>query len=652
MTRKQPELKYFFFTTLLILSVVLLFILSRWLFYLLNTGLFSSTTIEITKALFAGVRFDLSAILYLNAIIILLWLFPHKLRTNSKFRTTVKWSFITINSIALLANCADIVYYRFTLKRTTSDIISYIGVGGDFDKLVPQFLKDFWYIAIIWILMIIVLFKIYGIIERKFLSKIDHYDKTSYLIQSLLFIFALSLTIVGMRGGLQLRPINIITAGNYAEGNANAIVLNTPFTILQTIGKQELKPIDYFNENELNTIYSPAHDSLVNNRIPKEYCTKKNIVIIIVESLSLEHVGFFNKQIPQYKGFTPFIDGIAAKSLTFDGISNGKKSIEGIPAILSGVPTLMSTPFISSPYSGNTFSSLPSILKSKGYSTSFFHGGTNGTMGFDSYCKTAGLEKYFGKSEYNNNADDDGSWGIWDEPFLQYFAQKINSFKQPFLASVFTLTSHHPFKVPEKYIGKFPKGKLPIQETIAYTDYSLSQFFETASKMSWFSNTLFIITADHTSEANLPEYNTDYGMFRIPIIIYDPTTDLSKYSDQKTAQQIDIVPTLLAYLNIQSSGFFFGNNLLDTNSLRFAINYKQPYYQLIENNYLLKFDGDQTKSLFNLAEDKLLNSNVLLKQPIIRTLLEKRVRAFIQQYDNSLIYNKMNFDIRTSQPKN
>lgn len=639
MRRIKPDIRYLIFSILLLSGIGFLFFVSRWLFFVFNNSLIHISTQEAALALFAGIRFDISSILYLNILIIISLLIPLKLRSNSNYRKGVKWTFITINSIALLANYADIVYYRFTLKRTTADIFSFFSVGGDFDKLIPLFLKDFWYIALIWALMVYLIFIGYQYISKKILIKHDVYSASTYIIQGLIFIFALSLSIIGMRGGFQLRPINIITAGKYAQGNANALVLNTPFTIIQTIGKQDLKPLSYFNETELNNIYSPVHQKLKNNKIPNTLCDKKNIVLIIVESLSMEHVGFYNKKNQQT--FTPFIDQLASKSMTFDGISNGKKSIEGIPAIISGIPTLMNTPFISSSYSGNTFESLPEILNKQGYQTAFFHGGTNGTMGFDSYCKAAGFKRYYGKDEYHNSADDDGSWGIWDEPFLQFFKKEIDSFKTPFFASIFTLSSHHPFKIPQKHQGKFPKGKLPIQQTIAYTDYSLSKFFETASKSPWFSNTLFIITADHTSESIDSEYSNDYGQYRIPLIIYDPSHDFSEYSNGNIAQQIDIMPTILAYLNYPKSIFNFGRNLLDTNEQHFAINRTQTDYQIFKDSIFLKFNGESTLAIYNTRNDKALKYNLTSSLSIEKNNLERLLKAFLQQYNNALIYNKM-----------
>lgn len=643
MKQRQYELRYFTFLSLLLCSMIGFYQLGRILFYLLNTSFFELGFAGVVKTLFYGTRFDISAILYLNSIFIILWLIPLRYRMNNHFCKIMKWLFVVINSIALFANLADIIYFRFTLKRTTADIFSYLSVGGEFDKLLPQFLKDFWYIFILFAAMVYGLIKLYQLIEKKTLVKHETPGKSSYFIQGSLFVFVVLMTVFGMRGGIQLRPINIITAGKYMQGNNSVLILNTPFTILQTIGKQELKLLDFYKDKELNEIYNPRHQSLINNVIPKERCNKKNIVIIIVESLSMEHMGFFNQHVSGYKGFTPFLDSIAKRSLAFNGFANGKKSIEGIPAILSGVPTMMNTPFINSPYSGNQFVSLPMELRKRGYSTSFFHGGANGTMGFDTYCKAAGFIDYIGKNQYPNKAkDDDGSWGIWDEPFLSYFAQQLNNTREPFLSAIFTLSSHHPFKIPAQYTGKFPAGKLPIQQTIAYTDYSLAQFFAKASHSKWYSNTLFVITADHTSESSMSEYGNDYGQFRIPILFYDPMADLSVYSSQQTAQQIDIMPTVLSYLGIDHSLFSFGNNLLDTNALHFAINYKQPNYQLLMGDYLALFDGVSTIALYNVAADKMMKENLLSKNPKQNDRSTRILKAFLQQYNAALINNRMN----------
>ncbi len=201
---------------------------------------------------------------------------------------------------------------------------------------------------------------------------------------------------------------------------------------------------------------------------------RKNIVIIILESFSKEYTALGHRQ-----SFTPFLDSLMKVSIVFENAwSNGTKSIEGIPAIISSMPTWMDNPFINSLYCNNNTHSLPLLLKKENYFSAFFHGGINYVLN----KKVLPNKKiYISKSknernEYNNDKDFDGYWGIWDEPFLQFTANKINTFKQPFFCAIFTLSSHHPFKVPEKYQNILPKGKLPIQQSIAYTDLALKKF--------------------------------------------------------------------------------------------------------------------------------------------------------------------------------
>jgi len=157
----------------------------------------------------------------------------------------------------------------------------------------------------------------------------------------------------------------------------------------------------------------------------------------------------------------------------------------------------MNNSIISSSYSINKVKALPVILEENGYNTSFFHGAFNGSQNFDKYCKQAGFNKYYGKNEYVGPEAFDGKWGVFDEEFLQFFAKEISTFKEPFFTTLFTISSHAPYVIPEKYKNKFPKGKNELHETIAYTDYALKQFFNTAKKQPWYNNTIFIITADN-----------------------------------------------------------------------------------------------------------------------------------------------------------
>lgn len=618
-----------------IIIILLLYSISRFLFIVCNQHYFKDISIiEYFNIFWGGFRFDISSVLMINSVFIILSILPLWITYNNVYKKVLLYYFYISNSFAILFNFTDIVYFRFTFKRTTSDIFNYMGVGGDFDKLLPQFLKDFWFIPIFWILSI----WLFVFLNNK-INFSGSYNKSlkSNLLHIFVFIIIIFSTVIGIRGGFQLRPLDIINAGKYSNSKNIPLVLNTPFTIIKTIGLPVLQKKEYYsNDVELNKIYSPFH---LRNSISND-TSNYNVVIVIFESLSQEHIGALNNT-KDYSGFTPFLDSLIKKSYVTSGFANGKRSIEGIPAILASIPTLMNEAYITSMYAGNKINSLASLLRSEGYNTSFFHGGSNGTMGFESFAKVAGFNSYYGRNQYNNETDYDGKWGIFDEPYFQYFANKLNETKQPFFSTIFTLSSHHPYTVPEKYKGKFKKGKLEIQESIMYADFSLRKFFETASKMPWFNKTIFVITADHTSEAYFDYYQNNIGMYSIPIIYYIPNNDSIRFTEKKLSQQTDIMPTVLGLVNFKGNYFSFGNDIFDSTQPNFSISYLNNEYQILKDGFVLRFDGKNSTALYNFKKDSLLKNNLINININQKVKLETFTKAVIQQYNNNMINNRM-----------
>ena len=201
-------------------------------------------------------------------------------------------------------------------------------------------------------------------------------------------------------------------------------------------------------------------------------------------------------------------------------------------------------------------------------------------MNFDNFTLMTGFDKYYGRNEYPGNGDYDGHWGVFDEPYYNFFSRKCSEMKQPFMNVFFSLSSHHPYNLPEAFKGKFPKGTLPIHESVGYADYALGRFFENAKHTAWYHNTLFVITADHTGPSATPEYSTKAGMFRVPILFYHPGSGLNGWTDRVT-QQTDIVPGILDYLHFNESFSAFGNSMFDTTVTPFAVNFTGDVYQVI-----------------------------------------------------------------------
>lgn len=612
-----------------------LFILSnaRVLFFLLNKSRFAGiSTTDFIQTLFYGLRFDIVAATVINALFVFLVLFPVSFFQFKKFRAVLKVVFISANAIALALNMIDAAYFPYTLKRSTLEIFSFFFQRNDAGALLPLFLKEFWYMFILLFLFIILINWLYKLIEKKILFPFgkEENDFKPLVIKSLSFILLMGLCLIGARGGTQLIPLSIIDAGNFVKVQYAPIVLNTPFCMIKSGDLFTLDEKNYMSEAEATALVNPIKKYNYTNAD----FTNKNVVVIILESFSKEYT-----KLGKQKSYTPFLDSLMDNGLVYsNAFANGKSSIKGIPAITASMPSF-NTDYITMVYSNNKIMSLASTLKTKGYKSTFFHGGSNGTMNFDGFCGTAGYDTYFGRTEYNNEKDYDGEWGVWDEPFLQRTAQELDKQTQPFLATVFTLSSHHPFKIPEQYKSKLPKGELPIHKCVAYTDYALQQFFNSIKKSKWFANTLFVFTADHTgpSEKNVI-YSSMYGIFEIPLFFYVPDNSL-KGIDNNVAQQIDIMPTTLSMLKYNKSFFAFGTNLNDSTQTqnRFAINFYNGFYQYFYGNAMLHFNGEKLVAYYDYKADTNLNYNMVKDIPVS----DKKIKAFIQLYNNDIIHNKI-----------
>ncbi|MFH0894872.1 MAG: sulfatase-like hydrolase/transferase [Bacteroidota bacterium] len=616
--------------------IILLFIYecSRLLFYLVNLQYFTSlSSNDVFRSFFFGLRFDLSALLMLNAPFILLLLLPFHFRSKKAFTKYSNLFFYISNSIGIFFNCIDAAYFPFTLKRTTGDVFSFVSTGNDFLKLLPNYMQDFWYVFLLAFVLIAGMIVLDRFLPFKKFNVAPAKNKIKYFgFHLLMLVFVITLSIIGMRGGFQLRPISILTAAEYTDPAGIPLTLNTPFTIIKTYGKRELNEVNYFPPTVAHRLFSPEK-SYISDTIPR----KDNVVIIIMESFSSEYTAMAGAG---KKSYTPFFDSLSNEGLLFThAFANGRKSMEALPAILASMPSLMNNPYITSEFAANRLHGLPAILREMNYNTSFFHGGTNGTMGFDAFSKAAGIENYYGKSQYGNE-DFDGKWGVYDEPYFQYFAKNLNSFPQPFFSVFFSLSSHHPYSIPEKYKNKFPKGTLPIHESIGYADFSLGKFFEFAKKQSWFKNTLFIITADHAAESAGGYYSTRAGSYAIPLLFYKTGSEM-KGRSEVVAQQCDIMPSVLDYLWCNKKFISYGNSVFGENEKHFAINFLNDTYQFISDDYGFILSGATTAGVYNLKLDSLQNKNLSLQKDVFISDKINLLKAIIQSYNHRMITNRL-----------
>ena len=644
-----------------LLNLIIIYIaygICRVAFVMENWGLFASDFqwSSVPEMLHGAWMFDTSAILYTNVLYALLMLIPLHYKEMRGWQMTAKWVYIIVNGACIAANLADCVYFKYTMRRTTNTVFSEFSNEGNIGSIIGvEFLRH-WYLVLLFVVMILAMWKCYlGGGSKNTLRRTSMPQGKGllryYIIQTLCFAIFIPLCICGMRGGATtaVRPITISNANQYvAHPQEAGIVLNTPFSLIRTIGKKVFEIPEFMSEQEMNALYSPVIIPNSSSLIPNS--SKKNVVILIVESFGREYIGGYNKWLDggKYKGYTPFVDSLMQHSQTFlYSYCNGRKSIDGMPSILSGIPMFIE-PFFLTPASMNDVSGIAGELKNKGYYSAFFHGADNGSMGFEAFARKTGFTDYFGRTEYNadkrfnGDKDFDGMWAIWDEPFLQFFATKMSEFKQPFVSAVFTASSHHPYKVPEEYKDIYKEEGIVIHKCIRYTDNAIRRFFEKAKTKPWYKNTLFVITSDHTNLSDHAYYQTDLGGFCSPIIFFDPSGDIKPGMRDAIAQQIDIMPTVLSYLGYDRPYVAFGCDLLTTSDEdTWAVNYLNGIYQYIKGDWLLQFDGQKAKALYRFRTDLLLKDNLLTKEPKIVKDMERQVKAIIQSYMTRMVNNQL-----------
>ena len=496
---------------MLLRRIVLLYIvllLCRIVFYCYNYALIGPLGWqEVLTLAGGGLKFDTVSVLYANLLFIVLSLLPFHFRERSWYRRILFWYYAVINSLLIVAvNLADCVYFRYTQKRFTSDEIFFTD-NSNSAQLVLKFAAENWYLLLVGAVLIWLFVWGYG---RKITPRSPLREGwVYYSVNTGLLVIAILLGIAGMRGGVtrMTRPITLSNATLYASTSEKAnLILSNPFCILRTIGSGgSVKYTRYFSPEKLDEYFTPTHrpDSSAVN------LEGRNVMVFILESMSAEHSAYLKPELygnGTQPGYTPFLDSLMRQSLCFGQMyANGTRSIQAMPAVLGSIPSFKQ-PFVLMPQSLGKSRQLPQILRDKGYRTAFFCGSERGSMGFGAYARSAGIDRLLSREDYeaaHGTEDFDGYWGIWDEPFLQFTGEELSKMQEPFFATLFTLSSHHPFVVPEQYADKLPAGTTKIHKPVAYEDLAFRNFYRRFKDEEWFRRTIFVFVADHVSSEKM-----------------------------------------------------------------------------------------------------------------------------------------------------
>lgn len=612
------------------------FSISRILFLYYNLDVIEVTTFSQGLYLcYLGLRFDTTSIVYLSSLFIFLSILPGSFVLEKNYQKGVKGLYFFGLLIGVGLNFVDMAYYRYNLMRLNAGLFESIENESNKTTLLFHFLSTYFYLLILFILLFIAWNYFYDkvpLIPQKIKQK-----KTYYIESTFFFLFVVVVCIGGVRGGKFLnatRPIATIHAMEKIKNPQHAdILLNTPFSIFRTLGKTEIQPTNKYTPAQVKAATQPF----------KQYVKTKrdslapNIVLFIIESFGKEYWGAFNEQtqIPNYVSYTPFLDSLGKHSLRFTNFfANGRKSNHAMPSILAGIPSFK-TPYTTSPYVLQPVESALSILNEKKYDTSFFHGAPNGSMGLLGFSSVLGYDHYYGKDEYGNEEDFDGYWGIWDEPFLGYVKTVLDQKQAPFFSTIFTVTSHEPYIIPEKYQGKFPKGNIPMHQCVGYTDYAIQQFFKQAIEEPWFEDTIFLFTADHSNQSDYAEYEKPINRFANSFMIYSPKGQFQGVNEQ-LSQHIDIYPTIVDLVGYEQPFRSWGQSLLSPPVQDpYVVDFFGENYFIMDDEHIIISDGEQILGMYK-EKDRGLKNNLKDQNLSAMNALNEKLNLFIQDYMNRI----------------
>ncbi len=655
MTRSRLRFRCGYYTATvyqLVVSVVALW-LTRFPYYVYNAGEVGEISpAEWMPILWGGLRFDLCAVAYFNLLFIAMRFLPFGFVTRRRWILATNIIFGVCNAVMLALNIADVALSSFIGGRMRWSTLA--GAFGDSNMvgIIISYFHDYWWVYLLAVISIGVTLAVAyipvisgGIIRvgRRWLT---------IALRVLVFIVASFVTIVCIRGQLTelSRPLGIADAMHYGVNAKVNLILNTPFSVLRSIGKVgEIERVVHYGDNELSSMRRSVHHFSVNDTIPGvEKQSGKNVMIIELESGGLMWLDSFNiVEGDEKRGLMPFLDSIATQSLVCRNVmATGVTSVGGTVAIFGGFPTYEPFRYVVSSYNGNVLDTPVNLLKKNGYSAKAYFGGKPGSVNIDQSLIAVGFSDVITCVDYGDYSDYDGTWGIFDHAMGAYAARDMSTLPQPFIAGWFTINAHGPFTVPTDWNADGYKSEhRTVQQSMEYTDRALRHFFNIAKEQPWFDNTVFVITGDHgCRELKHTKYDTPYIKYHIPFIVYTPDGSVKPSEvEGRVMSQIDIAPTLLHIMGYDKPFVSLGTDLFDLSRQHYALSSVNGRLMITGEKYVVMTDMKAAlpDEVYDIVADQSLSTPLDGYDGEEVDSMMRWARAFMQDYTCRMIDNRM-----------
>lgn len=516
-----------------------------------------------------GLRMDIILLCYLAALpVFLISILPNKLL--GKIQGFITAYFIVFLSLILILEMATPNFINEYDTRPNKLFLDYL----IYPKEVLGTLFKSYLLSIIATLMIVTLFIYFLTKYRKLLFGIRPSNDKIKLIAFPMVAF---LVFFGARSSLtSKRPINASNAVFSTDQLTNSLALNSLYTVSfaaysmkneknaeKIYGKMDyaeaLNRVRKYMDAEPSDFKNDSIPLLHKNKADSIVARPYNIVIILEESLGAEYVGALGG-LP----LTPYFDQLTKEGTLFTNLyATGTRSVRGIEAVITGFLPSPSESVVKMGNSQENFYTIASLLKQKGYDTSFIYGGMANFDNMASFFNGNGFDKIIDEDDFDSATSAfHGTWGWSDEDVML----KANAYykslgKKPFMSLIFSSSNHEPFEYPDGRIKQYDTKKNTVNNAMKYADFSIGKFFEVAKKEAYYKNTLFLIIADHNTRT-YGKHLVPIHKFHIPALLLGPgIKKASQYN--KLCSQIDIHPTLLGKIGMDTETPMPGRDLLN-----------------------------------------------------------------------------------------
>jgi hypothetical protein len=581
----QSNIKLSLFTRLIDLFyllgiVTILFTGSRIIFLYVNYSDFEIfVAYDVFKAILFGIIYDFYLILIINSLFIVLYLLPVKFYNSAIYQSILKIFYVVVNALALLFGLFDTNYFRINKMRLVYDNF-YKEIHGFFEHSQNISLQDFTDNHLFLILCWIVILVV--------LSFALWYIKKRYLEHKQVpkFYKYLSIAAIICYSGFLLLHFfsnKDYIQNLYLKSNRKLIPLlvNNPYLVLRTSNCDYLQQNDDWDYEEYNAIkqYSFLDSSQINA-----------VRLILIESTGDADI---LSEINLGKNST--------KALRFNILSSGPNSIfQNLDEILIGIPAILDRDFYQSVYSLNHFESLPEIMQKLGFKTSLYvYNFNNNTCDLvkNFYCFNQGIE---------------------------LTNQEINLGYKPFNYQTNNDKKFECFLLQNPYTSE----KTGNQNFVKY----ISTIFDSTN----IDNSINVLCVfDKFNENGIPEIKKD-------LLIITGKMEGFKKSDSFIYQSLDIMPTILNFLNYDKPFISYGSSIFSNENPSLILSSNRNNYYILKDNLLLNYSKEVSSSLKVLEQSKFSNSDYKDSLVVEKIQLENIFHSITDDFYQRLRENRLN----------